>query len=383
MIDRNRRSLVLAAGGALAAGTMGSAGAWAESVAGGGSDRKLGYAVVGLGSYGLGMIIPQFKNCKNSRLVGLVSGDAAKAKRVAAEHGVPEKNIYNYQNYDSIRDNPDIDIVYVCLPVGMHAEYTIRAAKAGKHVMCEKPMAVSSSECEAMIAACRQAGKKLMIGYRCHFEPNNLEAIRRARAGEIGKIRYFRSEHGFNFGNPDAWRLKKAMSGGGSLMDMGIYALNASRYMTGEEPSAVYAVESTDKRDPRFREVEDRIAFELEFPSGVIGSCMSMYSANQNHILLMGDKGRIELEPATAYQGIKLWVGNGHGDDKNEVTPPPGPGATMWAAQLDHLSQCIVQNRQPIVGGEEGLRDIRIIEAIYRSAREKRRIGLGPDARMV
>jgi predicted dehydrogenase len=382
MIDKNRRSLVLAAGGALAAGTMGSAGAWAEA-AGGGSERKLGYAVVGLGSYGLGRIIPQFKNCKNSRLVGLVSGDPAKAKRVAAEYGVPEKNIYNYQNYDSIRDNPDIDIVYVCLPVAMHAEYTIRAAKAGKHVMCEKPMAVSSADCEAMIAACRQAGKKLMIGYRCHFEPTNLEAIRRARAGEIGKLRYFRSEHGFNFGNPDAWRLKKAMSGGGSLMDMGIYALNASRYMTGEEPVAVYAVESTDKRDPRFREVEDRIAFELEFPSGVIGSCMSMYSAAQNHILLMGDKGRIELEPATAYEGNKLWVGNGHGDDKNEVTPPPGPGATQWAGQLDHLSQCVLQNRQPIVAGEEGLRDIRIIEAIYRSAREKRRIALGPDARMV
>jgi len=382
MIDKNRRSLVLAAGGALAAGTMGSAGAWAES-AGSGGERKLGYAVVGLGSYGLGMIIPQFKNCKNSRLVGLVSGDPAKAKRVAAEYGVPEKNIYNYQNYDSIRDNPDIDIVYVCLPVGMHAEYTIRAAKAGKHVMCEKPMAVSSAECEAMIAACRQAGKKLMIGYRCHFEPTNLEAIRRARAGEIGKLRYFRSEHGFNFGNPDAWRLKKAMSGGGSLMDMGIYALNAARYMTGEEPSAVYAVESTDKKDPRFREVEDRIAFELEFPSGVIGSCISMYSAAQNHILLMGDKGRIELEPATAYTGNKLWVGNGHGDDKLEVTPRPGPGATQWAGQVDHLSQCVLQNREPIVAGEEGLRDIRIVEAIYRSAREKRRIVLGPDARMV
>jgi predicted dehydrogenase len=382
MIDRNRRNLVLAAGGALAAGALGSNAAWAEAT-GAGADRKLGYAVVGLGSYGLGRIIPQFKNCKNSRLVGLVSGDPVKAKRVAAEYGVLEKNIYNYQNYDSIRDNPDIDIVYVCLPVGMHAEYTIRAAKAGKHVMCEKPMAVSSAECEAMIAACRQAGKKLMIGYRCHFEPTNLEAIRRARAGEIGKLRYFRSEHGFNFGNPDAWRLKKAMSGGGSLMDMGIYALNASRYMTGEEPVAVYAVESTDKRDPRFREVEDRIAFELEFPSGVIGSCMSMYSAAQNHILLMGDKGRIELEPATAYEGNKLWVGSGHGDDKNEVTPPPGPGATQWAGQLDHLSQCVLQNRQPIVAGEEGLRDIRIIEAIYRSAREKRRIALGPDARMV
>ena len=367
MVDLNRRGVAAAVGSVLATGALGSS-AWAAP-----PGRKIGYAIVGLGGYGLGIIAPQFRNCQHSRLAALVSGDPAKARRVATEYGVPERNIYTYQNYDSIRDNPDIDVVYVCLPVSMHAEYTIRGAQAGKHVMCEKPMAVSSAECEAMIAACKKAGKKLMIGYRCHFEPNNLEAIRRARAGEIGKLRYFRSEHGFVAGNPSAWRLKKAMSGGGSLMDIGIYALNASRYMTGEEPVSVYATERTDRSDPRFREVEDMIEFELEFPSGVLGSCMSMYSANRNQILLMGDKGRIELEPATSYRGIQLRAGSGRGE---EVTPPPGPGATMWAGQLDHLAQCILQNREPIVAGEEGLRDIRIIEAIYQSARERRRIAL-------
>jgi predicted dehydrogenase len=367
MIDLNRRNLVLAAGGALMAGTAGFPARAADP------DRKLGYAIVGLGGYGLGVIIPQFKNCRNSKLVALVSGDPAKAKRVAAEYGVPERGIYNYQDYDRIRDNPDIDIVYVCLPVSMHAEYTIRAARAGKHVLCEKPMAVSSKDCESMIAACRQAGKKLMIGYRCHFEATNLEARRRARAGEIGKLRYFRSEHGFTMGSPDSWRLKKAMSGGGSMMDIGIYALNAARYMTAEEPVAVYAKETTDRKDPRFREVEDMIQFELEFPSGVIASCMSMYSANQNHILLMGDKGRIELEPGTGYRGNRLWVGSGR---DNEITPPPGPGATQWAGQLDHMAQCVMQDKEPVVAGEEGLKDIRIIEAVYRSAREQRRITL-------
>ena len=363
----NRRHFVLAAGGAIAATAVGS-GALAQP-----AGRKLGYAIVGLGGYGLGVIIPQFKNCQHSRLVALVSGDPVKAKRVAAEYGVPETGIYDYKNYDKIRDNPDIDIVYICLPVSMHAEYTIRAAQAGKHVLCEKPMAVSAAECEAMIAACRKAGRKLMIGYRCHFEENNLEAIRRARTGEIGKLRYFRSEHGFTQGSPNSWRLKKAMSGGGSLMDIGIYALQAARYMTGEEPVAVYAHETTDRKDPRFREVEDMIEFQLEFPSGVIGSCMSMYSANQNHILLMGEKGRIELEPGTSYRGNRLWVGSGRG---TEITPPPGPGATQWAGQLDHLAQCVIQNREPIVPGEEGLRDLRIIEAIYQSAREKKRIVL-------
>jgi predicted dehydrogenase len=367
MIDLNRRTLMMAAGGALAATAI-APGALAAP-----AGRKLGYAIVGLGYYGLNVIAPQFKNCEHSKLVGLVSGDPVKARRVAAEYGVPEQNIYNYQNYDSIRNNPDIDIVYVCLPVSMHAEYTIRGAQAGKHVMCEKPMAISSKECEAMIAACRKANKKLMIGYRVHFEPHNLEAIRLARSGAIGKLRYFRSEHGFVQGDPTKWRLKKAMSGGGSMMDMGIYALNAARYMTGEEPIAVYAHESTDRKDPRFKEVEDQLEIQLEFPSGVTGSCLSTYSAAQNHILLMGDKGRIELEPGTPYEGIRLWVGQGR---ENEVTPPPGPGKNMFAAQLDHLSQCILENREPIVGGEEGLRDIRIIEAIYRSAREQKRISL-------
>ena len=367
MIDLDRRSLMIAAGGALAATAVGTP-VWAAA-----PERKLGYAIVGLGGYGLGVIIPQFKNCQHSKLVALVSGDAAKAKRVAAEYGVPESGIYDYKSYDKLKDNPDVDVIYICLPVFMHAEYTVRGAAAGKHILCEKPMALSSAECETMIAACKKAGKKLMIGYRCHFEPYNLEAIRRARAGEIGKLRYFRSEHGFTAGGPSSWRLKKAMSGGGSLMDIGIYALQAARYMTGEEPIAVYAKETTDRSDPRFREVEDRIEFQLEFPSGVIGSCMSMYSANQNHILLMGDKGRIELEPGTAYAGQRLWVGNGRG---NEITPPPGPGATQWAGQLDHMSKCVIDNREPIVPGEEGLRDMRIIEAIYKSAREQKRIVL-------
>ena len=366
MIDLQRRGLVMAAGGVLAASAVNPG--WAAS-----TGRKLGYAIVGLGGYGLGRIIPQFQNCQHSRLVALVSGDPAKARKVAQEYGVPERGIYSYSDFDRIRDNPDIDIVYICLPVFMHAEYTIRAAQAGKHVMCEKPMAINPAECEQMIAACRKAGKKLMIGYRSRFEPHNVEAIRLARAGAIGNIRYFRSEHGFVAGDANTWRMKKAQSGGGSLMDIGIYALQAARYMTGEEPVAVFAKETTNRSDPRFREVEDMIDFQLEFPSGAIGSCMSMYSANRNQFVLMGDKGRIELEPATAYSGQRMWVGQER-SDKTEVKPPPGPYANQWVGQLDHMAQCIMQNREPLVPGEEGLRDIRIIEAVYRSAREQKRI---------
>lgn len=337
--------------------------------------RKLGYAIVGLGGYGLGVIIPQFANCTQSRLAAVVSGDPAKARRVAAEHGLPDSAVYSYATFDTIRDNPDIDIVYVCLPNAMHADYTIRAARAGKHVMCEKPMAVSVAECEAMIAACKQAGRKLMIGYRCHFEPTNVAAMRLARAGAAGRTRYVRSEHGFVQRDPLKWRLRKAMSGGGSLMDMGIYSLQAARYMTGEEPVAVTARESTDRSDPRFREVEDIIDWTLEFPSGAIASCQSMYSANQNHILLMGDRGRIELEPATRYAGNRLWTG---ADGREQAVTPPALGTTQFAGQLDHLADCIRTGREPIVSGEEGLRDMRIVEAIYRSVREGRTIRLTP-----
>ena len=338
-------------------------------------DRKLGYAIVGLGYYGLQTILPQFVNCEHSRVTALVSGDRAKALATATKYGVPERSIYTYADFDRIRDNPDVDIVYVCLPNSMHAEYTIRAAKAGKHVMCEKPMAISIAECEAMIRACKTAGKKLMIGYRCHFEPFNLEAMRLAKSGAAGKIRYVRSEHGFVQGDPNKWRLKRALSGGGSLMDMGIYSLQAARYMTGEEPIAVTARESTDRRDPRFREVEDMIEWTLEFPSGAIAGCQSMYSANQNHILLMGDKGRIELEPATRYDGNKMWTGR-DGRETAITSPPPGPGKTQFAGQLDHLAECILDGREPIVSGEEGLRDMRIVEAIYRSVREGRTVKL-------
>ena len=337
-------------------------------------ERKIGYAMVGLGSYGLGVILPQFANCQYSRVTALVSGDPAKARAAAQRYGVPERSVYSYDSFDQIRDNPDVDVVYVVLPNAMHMEYTVRAARAGKHVMCEKPMAVSAAECETMIAACKAAGRKLMIGYRCHFEPFNLEAMRLSKTGAAGRRRYIVSEHGFVQRDPSKWRLKKALAGGGSLMDMGIYSLQAARYMTGEEPTAVNARESTDRSDPRFHEVEDMMEWTLNFPSGVIGQCMSMYSANQNHILLMGDGGRIELEPATRYDGNHMWIGRD--GREQEITPPPGPGKTQFSGQLDHMSRCVLTGAEPIVSGQEGLRDLRIIEAIYRSAREGRTIKL-------
>jgi glucose-fructose oxidoreductase len=340
-----------------------------------GPDRKIGYAIVGLGYYALDVILPQFANCSRSRVTALVSGDPAKARAMAQTYGVPEHGIYDYANFDTIRNNPDVDVVYVILPNSMHVEYTIRAFQAGKHVLCEKPMAVSVAECQAMIAAGRVARRKLMIGYRCHFEPFNREAMRLARSGEAGKIRYVRSEHGFVQRDRTKWRLHRALAGGGSLMDMGVYALQAARSMSGEEPVSVTAKDSTDRNDPRFREVEDLIEWTMLFPSGAVGGCLSMYSANQNHVLAMGDKGRIELEPGTRYDGNRMWVG-ADGREREITNPPPGPGVNQFVGQLDHMAECVLTGREPIVPGEEGLRDMRIIEAIYRSAREGRTITL-------
>ena len=357
---------------------LGAVSATAAAIAAGldrqGRDRKVGYAIVGLGSYALNQIIPQLANCRLSRLAALVSGDPAKARRIAAEHNISERSIYSYATFDRIRDNPDVDVVYVILPNSMHAEYTIRAARAGKHVLCEKPMAVTSAECEAMIAACRRAGRKLMIGYRSHFEPHNIHAMRLAREGAVGKRRFIQSEHGFPIGDPTQWRLNRALAGGGSMMDIGIYSVQALRYMAAEEPVSVTARESTDRSDTRFRQVEDRVDWSFLFPSGAIGHGFSSYSSGHNHIRLTGDDGWIDMEPATSYSGQRMRVRRGRSEE--QVTPPAGPAVNQFVGQLDHMAECVLTGRHPIVPGEEGLRDVRLIEAIYRSAEEGRAIAL-------
>ncbi|MCC2976589.1 Gfo/Idh/MocA family oxidoreductase [Sphingomonas sp. PL-96] len=333
-------------------------------------DRKIGYAIVGLGGYAE-LIMSKFAECEHARLTALVSGTPEKLERFGARYQIPPTHRYSYATFDRIRDNPDVDVVYVILPNSMHAEYTVRAARAGKHVMCEKPMAVSAAECRTMIDACRAAGRKLMIGYRSRFEPHNRLAIQLAREGFVGPTRIVTSEHGFN-AQPNQWRLDRALSGGGSLMDIGIYSLNAVRYLTGEEPVAVSAIESTDRSDPRFRTVEDRITFLLRFPSGIEATCVSSYSSNHNAYRVIGTKGRIELEPATGYDGHKMFVNRDGRTEPRAVAAGKG----QHAGQLDHLAECILDDTQPLVPGEEGLADLRVIEAIYRSAREGRRVQL-------
>jgi len=335
--------------------------------------RKLGYAIVGLGSYATRQIMPRLKDCESAKLVALVSGTPEKLERFGSEYGIPKTHRYSYANYDRIRDNPDIDIVYVVLPNSLHAEYAIRASQAGKHVLCEKPMAVSSAECEAMIAAAKKAGKKLMIGYRCHFETYNRHGIELIKSGFIGTPKLITSEHGFN-AQPNQWRLDRPLSGGGSMMDIGIYSLNAARYLTREEPFEVYAMESTDKSDPRFRNVEDRIDWQIRFPSGALAMCASSYSSNHNNWRATGTEGWVGMEPATGYEGHQMWTRK---QGRTEQVALPAPAKNQFVAQLDHMAECAMGGREPIVSGEEGLRDMRLIEAIYRSARENKPIRVG------
>jgi predicted dehydrogenase len=194
-----------------------------------------------------------------------------------------------------IRDNPEVDVIYIVLPNGLHAEYTVRGLQAGKHVLSEKPMARTPGECQQMIDAGKKANRKLMVAYRCRYEPYNREAIRMAQSGELGKTKVIVSEHGFNIGDPTQWRLNRELAGGGSLMDIWIYALNAARYLTGEEPTELTAMSFTTPGDPRFKEVEETINFQLRFPSGILANCSSSYGYDsQNRYRVVGTDGWVE-----------------------------------------------------------------------------------------
>jgi len=335
--------------------------------------KKLGWAIVGLGNLSINQILPAFAKCEKSKVAAFVSGHPDKANKLALRYGVNSRNIYNYQNYDAIRDNPEIDIVYIVLPNGMHAEYSIRAAQAGKHVLTEKPMANSAKDCQDMIDASRKADRKLMVAYRCRYEPFNRAMIKMARDKELGPIKAMVSDHGFNIGDPTQWRLNKALAGGGSLMDIGIYSLQATRYITGEEPVEVNALTYSTPGDVRFREVEEMINFQLRFPSGVLANCTSSYGySGQNRYRVITTQGWFELEPATSYTGLRMFVKKGNVTEERVL-----PQESHFALEMDHFSEAVMNGSDPLTPGEEGLRDLRIMTAIYEAARSGKTVKLG------
>jgi len=328
------------------------------------TDRSIGYCVVGLGRIA-GHYLAGMKTAKYSRVTALVSGHRDKAERIAAENQVPASNIYSYDNYDAIAGNKAIDAVIICLPNSMHAEYTIRAARAGKHVLCEKPMCTTVADGEAMIDACRKASKKLMIAYRCHYEPMNLRAVQLIREGRAGTIHTIESANGFNI-QPGEWRLNRKLAGGGPMMDVGIYSLNACRYLTGEEPASWTGQMSAMDHDGRFNEVEEDLVWSMKFPSGVLATCQTSYGVNMpGWFRVRGTKGVIEMSAAFGYQGQHLMARVAGGAPIDETSPLRDPG--HFPLETDHLAECIFDGKEPKSPGEEGLRDMRLMMDIYRA----------------
>lgn len=329
--------------------------------------NRLGVALVGLGYYSTDLLAPALQLTQHCYLAGIVTGTPSKVETWKQKYNIPDKNIYNYQNFDSIANNPDIDVIYVVLPPSMHAEYVIRAANTGKHVWCEKPMAITVDECQKMIDACKKNKVKLSIGYRLQHEPNTQKVITMAKDRPYGKILKVDARAGYFDARTDHWKQKKAM-GGGCTYDMGVYPLNATRYATGLEPIAVTAKKSTT-RPEIYKEVEETIEFDLEFPGGTVAHCETSLGKNMNELMVNCEKGWYKLSPFQAYTNIKGETSDGKLLDASIPN--------QQARQMDDDSLAIMNNKPLIAPGEEGLKDIRVVEAIHKAADQNKRITIG------
>nr|WP_294996600.1 Gfo/Idh/MocA family oxidoreductase [uncultured Sediminibacterium sp.] len=328
--------------------------------------KKLGIALVGLGAYATGQLGPALLETNNCQLKGIVTGSPSKIPAWKAKYKLPDTHIYSYDNFEQIKDNPDIDIIYIVLPNSMHAEYTIRAFAAGKHVICEKPMAITVADCDRMIEASKKANKSLSIGYRLHFEPYNLEMVRLGTSKIYGRIKQISGGFGFK-PKMGEWRLVKKYAGGGPLMDVGIYAVQSMCYTTGMEPIAVTAKEGKKTDLSRFSEVEQSLSWQFEFPDGLIGKGYASYDDNMNFLKAEAERGVFELTTAYNYNGLS---------GKTPQGIMHFPQVNQQAKQMDAIAQSIMNNQPSIVTGEMGRRDVIYLQAIYEAMHSGKRIEL-------
>jgi predicted dehydrogenase len=329
---------------------------------------KLGVAVVGIGGLSLGQIIPGLRQTKRCHLAGLVSGKVEKLREVGAKNGVPRNAQFTYDEFDRIAENGDIDFVYIAVPNALHAEFAVRATRAGKHVFCEKPMAVSAEQCQTMISACKEAGRYLATAYRLQFEPHYQEMIRLAREAVFGPVRIIQAEIGFPIGD-SGWRLERSLAGGGALIEMGIYAVQAACHLAGEEPSEVVGLSSTKDRG-RFQDVEQSALWTMAFPSGVIAHCASSYSTGMDRLRVGAADGFFAMEPAYSYEGLRGTTSKGSMD---------APQINQFAAEMDEFARCIQEQVPPTRGSaEEALHDVEIVSRIYASIAERRHLSMAP-----
>ena len=331
------------------------------------SRNRVRYAVVGLGHIAQVAVLPAFENARNSELLALVSDDPEKLGKLGKKYKL--EHLYSYDGYNRALSN--VDAVFITLPNHLHREYAVRAAAAGVHVLCEKPMAPTAEDCLAMINASEQNHTRLMIAYRLHFEAGNLEAIKLANSGRIGDPRFFTSEFAQQVAE-DNVRVKEPVSrGGGPLYDMGVYCINAARYLFRSEPVEVTALAESKKSDPRFSIAEEMVSVAMRFPGERMAAFTCSFGGHDvSRYAVTGSKGSVRADPAYEYaEAIKLDITMGE-KKKTRVFPQ----RDQFAAELTYFSDCVLKNKEPEPDGFEGLADVRITEAIYESIRTRRTV---------
>ena len=332
--------------------------------------KRVGYAVIGLGHISQRAILPAFRHAKRSKLIALVSGDSGKARRLAEQYRA--RRSYTYDALDECLRNPQVEAVYIATPNSMHLEFAVRAAQAGKHVLCEKPLAISVAQCRQMIEACDSNGAKLMTAYRKHFEPSALAFKALIESGKLGRLKIIHTAFTISLPPGDSWHLKQSLTGGGSLVDVGIYCINTVRWLTGLEPLEATAHSWT--ADPtRFSEVDENMSFQIKFPGGLYMQGSSSFAAAKASFLQVhGEKGWAALNPAYAYNEDRRFFGKIAG----EWFEKKFKQIDEFCLELDHFSECIRRNRKPEPDGIDGMRDVAVIEAIYESAKHNRAVAI-------
>ncbi len=357
----SRRNFLRKAGGALAGGSLLSAIGF-PSVIIPGKNEKLGVALVGLGRYSRGQLAPALQETEHCELRGIVTGSPSKIPKWRQRYDIPEGNVYNYETMPEIADNGDIDVVYIVLPPGLHAEYSIIGAEAGKHVWCEKPMAMNVEECRNMIDAADKNGVQLTVGYRMQHEPVTQTIIRYGEEEVYGAVQAVETGAGYNGRHgPDSWR-RDAELGGGALYDMGVYPINGARYATGMEPVAVRGRQWSEREI--YDEVDEFTEFELKFPDGVRAKGETSFGKSTNYLEVNCEDGWYKLKPFQSYSRVQ-----GRTSDGKKLEPCQ---CNQQALQMDDDALAIKENKDPIVPGEEGFRDIRIVRAIMESSNKDR-----------
>ena len=357
MLERpNRRQFLKRTGSALAVSAVGF-----PSIIVPDRNRTLGVALAGLGNYSTSRLGPGLQKTEHCELRGVVTGSPEKLRQWQGEYGIPDSNVYSYDTLPDIANNDAIDVVYIVTPPGVHARDAIKAAEAGKHVWCEKPMAMGVEECQAIIDAADKNGVQLTIGHRMQHEPNTQTIIEYGENETYGPITAVQSGAGYDGSHPhpDDWRRDPEL-GGGALYDMGVYPINAARYATGMEPVAVRGRQWSE-REEMYSEVDEFTEFELEFPNGIVAEGETSFGKSTNYLHVEASDGWYRLEPFQSYSGVE-------GETSGGTTLPPDPDHQQ-ARQMDNDARAIKEGTDPIVPGEDGLADIRIVKAIMESSR--------------